>query len=428
MGGGSRADIISLIILRPLSAITLVWFALTLKPEAWREIRIPLVLLGFAALLAILQLVPLPPALWHSLPGRSLISQEDVLVGFGDIWRPISLNPDGTLNALYSLFVPFSILLGFAGLDASGRRIVPQVLLALVAISILLSILQITGGQNSKSYLYAITNFGMMVGLFANRNHNALFIACALPLLALLARKWVQSVHGMRSPKVMIGSVAAIGVLPVLAVVGSRIALVAGLAGFIFAGYLFLRGNDRLAKPLRRYRKWVVVGAAALIVIITSVVLTFGNAAQRIGAMDVSEIRFAIWHASWAVMAHYFPVGSGFGSFDAVYRAGEPLSTIGPSYINHAHNDFLEIAIEGGLPGLVLLAAAIGCLAVRVVKITRSRPHVKSTALAGLAIIVILLIGSTTDYPLRVPSLMALLAIASAWVWDAHVQTRAAWR
>ncbi len=428
IGGGSRADIISLVILRPLSAVAAVWFALTLRRDAWKDIRIPVGLLSAMIALVALQLLPLPPDLWHSFPGRSLVVREDTLVGFGNIWRPLSLSPDATANSFYSLLTPLSVLLGFAGLDTAGKRVVPRILLALAGFSILLSLLQLLGGQRSAFYLYSVTNRGLMVGLFANRNHNALFIACALPLLALLGRRWLQSPGGIRSPKIMIGFVAAIGVLPVLAVIGSRIALAAGLVGFVLAAYLFLRGNEWLAGALKRYRRWVVLAGTALIAATAFVVLTFGSAAQRIGSVDVSEIRFAIWRASWVVVERYFPVGSGFGSFDRVYRAGEPLSTIGPSYINHAHNDFLEIIIEGGLLALLLLAAAIALFVLRAVKIVRTQGQSKSAALAGFTIIVILLIGSTTDYPLRVPSLMSLLAIASAWFWSVRADARAAWR
>jgi O-antigen ligase len=428
LGGGSRTDILSLVILRPLSAVAAVWFALSLRREDWKSIKIPLTILGGMIVLVALQLLPLPPNLWHSFPGRSLVAREDILVGFGDIWRPLSLSPDATTNSFYSLLTPLSVLFGFAGLDTAGKRGVTRILLALVGFSVLISLLQLLGGQRSAFYLYSVTNRGLMVGLFANRNHNALFIACALPLLALLGRRWVQSPGGTKSPKVMIGSVAAIGVLPVLAAVGSRIAFVAGLVGFVFAAYLFLRGNEWMTGMLKRYRRWVLLAGAALIAATALVVLTFGNAAQRIGSVDASEIRFAIWRASWAVLERYFPVGAGFGSFDPVYRAGEPLSTIGPSYINHAHNDFLEVIVEGGLFALLLLAAAIVLFVLKAVRLVRGQGQPKSTALAGFTMIVLLLIGSTTDYPLRVPSLMSLMAIASAWFWGARIDAGAAWR
>jgi O-antigen ligase len=226
----------------------------------------------------------------------------------------------------------------------------------------------------------------------------------------------------------MIGLVAAIAVLPLLGAVGSRTALAAGVPAFAISAYLLLRDNERIKKLMKRHRKiavaisLVVLGATALVVI------TFGSAAQRIGAIDVSEIRFNIWRASWNVMARYFPVGSGFGSFDAVYRAGEPLTTLGPYYINHAHNDFLELALEGGVLALGILILGIIWFAVRTMRVISARRQPKSLALAGVAIIVVLLIGSTTDYPLRVPSLMAVMAIALVWLSEAGLRTRALWR
>src|SRR3546814_10933219 len=60
-------------------------------------------LLLATVLLVLLQLVPLPPAIWTALPGR------DVLLGAlpGEaVWRPGSIVPSATINAASSLIVP----------------------------------------------------------------------------------------------------------------------------------------------------------------------------------------------------------------------------------------------------------------------------------------------------------------------------------
>ena len=51
---------------------------------------------------------------------------------------------------------------------------------------------------------------------------------------------------------------------------------------------------------------------------------------------------------------HYAPFGGGFGSFEAAYKIVEPVNLLSLQYLNHAHNDYLELAIEAGLPGLAL--------------------------------------------------------------------------
>jgi O-antigen ligase len=111
----------------------------------------------------------------------------------------------------------------------------------------------------------------------------------------------------------------------------------------------------------------------------------------------------------------YFPVGTGFGSFDPVFRLHEPFDLLKPSYFNHAHNDFLEIILNGGLPGALLLMGAIAWWAIRSVNAWRGG---STTARLGSATVFLILVASVSDYPLRTPQMMAVLAIAALWMGD----------
>lgn len=49
------------------------------------------------------------------------------------------------------------------------------------------------------------------------------------------------------------------------------------------------------------------------------------------------------------------PAGSGLGSYREVYRLFESPSEVNSTFVNHAHNDYLELAVELGLPGVLLM-------------------------------------------------------------------------
>ena len=49
---------------------------------------------GAVLLLPALQLVPLAPSVWHSLPGREGVAQIDAGLGL-NIWRPLTLDIEG---------------------------------------------------------------------------------------------------------------------------------------------------------------------------------------------------------------------------------------------------------------------------------------------------------------------------------------------
>ena len=76
-GGGSRADITSLIVLRPVAILTLAYALWRLPRE---EIRNHRLLLGFiAASIAVvtIQLIPFPPSIWTRFPGHDAITEID---------------------------------------------------------------------------------------------------------------------------------------------------------------------------------------------------------------------------------------------------------------------------------------------------------------------------------------------------------------
>ena len=51
----------------------------------------------------------------------------------------------------------------------------------------------------------------------------------------------------------------------------------------------------------------------------------------------------------------HIALGSGVGSFQRVYRHFEDHSAVTRTFANHAHNDYLELALETGIPGILLL-------------------------------------------------------------------------
>jgi len=117
------------------------------------------------------------------------------------------------------------------------------------------------------------------------------------------------------------------------------------------------------------------------------------------------------------MVATYFPVGTGIGSFNPLFRIHEPFGLLKPTFFNHAHNDLLEVALDAGLPGLVLLAAAIGWWGWASVAAWRTASK-RAAVLPRLGSILLLLIiaASVFDYPVRTPMVMAVTIIAGVWL------------
>jgi O-antigen ligase len=113
----------------------------------------------------------------------------------------------------------------------------------------------------------------------------------------------------------------------------------------------------------------------------------------------------------------YFPVGSGFGGFDQTFRLHEPFALLMPTYFNHAHNDFQEIALDGGLPAILLLGAATVWWAIASLRAWRAGPEAQHILpKLGSAMLLLVFVASLVDYPARTPMIMAMIVIAAVWL------------
>jgi O-antigen ligase len=103
------------------------------------------------------------------------------------------------------------------------------------------------------------------------------------------------------------------------------------------------------------------------------------------------------------------------GSFVPVFVAAERLEVVDPSFPNRAHNDFLELALEAGLPGLVLLAVLTGWLALRWTRRLRAADSTAERAelLFAGATLAVFGLHAVVDYPLRSMALAALAGVAT---------------
>lgn len=422
-GGGSRADITSLVFLRPVAFALLAYAILSLPGQAVVRARGPMLLLAAFAMLIGLQLVPVPPAVWGALPQREIFSQmyEDAQVALP--WQPLGLAPSRGLNALMALAVPAGVLLLQSGLSAGRRRQVYLAILGGVAFSAVWGLLQILGPANGPLYTFRITNSGLPVGFFANRNHQGLAISFGI----LLSFYWFASSLANRRLTSLVAAAAGglvIVLLMFLLVVGSRAGLLLGTA-MLGPGALMVvraleirrRPNDPTIWSNRTYR----TGFAAFIASVATVfagALVFSRSLafdRLVGKSMGDELRAEVLPALLNLTGKYLPLGTGFGAFEGAYRRAEPLHLLSPSYLNHAHNDWIEIVIEGGIPAILLMVAFAAWFTRRAVPIVfAKRAEFNFEAFTAVVIIVACGIASLVDYPLRVPTLAAVFAIACA--------------
>ncbi|MXP40280.1 hypothetical protein GRI75_01305 [Altererythrobacter soli] len=416
-GGASRNDVASLLVLQPLAVICAGTFLMTPGPMRWAAIKVPMLLLGALAATMIIQLVPLPPSIWSNLPGHGSFTEIAGIVGIEQPWRPISLTPDRTLASLVGLVTPFAVLVGLASVPVENTWKVLPLLIGATALSALLALAQLAGGQSSPLYFFDVTNQGSAVGFLANRNHQAVLIAITWPMLAVWAS--VPTEPKQAAVKRWIAVSLAVFFLPMLIVTGSRAGLIVGTFGLVFSLLLWKRLLPK--RSLGRWNRLLIPGilAIALCVIGATIALSRDVAVQRLTGISFSEESRLQYLPTLLDMARdFFPVGAGFGSFEALFRFYEPLELLRPLYLNHAHNDLVELVISGGLPVTLVLVSLLLWVGIRAITVLRASEGSRALAYGrlGLLIVISMLVSSLVDYPLRTPLMSAIFAVACGWL------------
>lgn len=371
-----------------------------------------------AAMLAVIifQLIPLPPSVWSALPGRGEVAHGFDLLGQRRPWLPLSLAPYDTMTSAQWLLPPLAILAGVLRLGAFREIWMTIGIVVAAFLGVFLGALQLASIDDLTApwYFYSGTHFGAAVGFFANSNHMAILLVATLPFLVAMYGDRRGSDPSQRA-RASAGQVAILGGFMVVVFVG--IALNGSLAGValgvvVLAASAFVRA--RLDQPRARWGL-ASVGLGGLVAITAMVASPPQNNLTTTGVQNDNLSRYTSFNNSLRATADHFPAGSGVGSFVDVYPAYENPSWVDRWYVNHVHNDYIEVALETGLPGIFLIMAFVAWWMQRVVVIWRSRSidhFARAATIASAAI----MLHSLVDFPLRTTSISALFAFCVALI------------
>jgi O-antigen ligase len=408
LGGGSslfpaNEMIVELVGVAVLTAVLIKWRRDRMGPDAVA----PLILLGLLVALVLAQLVPLPPSLWMALPGRELVAETARQIGEAGRWRPISLDPEQTIRTSLALIPPVAMFLAGLGQSTRDHERLLWVVLVMALGGFLLGLLQIVSGGSASLYFYESAHQGLPTGVFANRNHQGALLLVGMLVTATLfgGRPGDRRMAGLVAGALIL--LFAFGVIAT----GSRTAAALAPIALIGSALLFFQ-------PRPGRRSWMIGGAVGgLAAAGLGALVAFGGADifDRLSARfsQDREARFEFWPDVIYAIQQYFPFGSGLGTFETVFRAAERLAIVSTHYVNHAHSDYLEIAVEAGLFGAALVAFFLIWLAWQGFRAWRSdgaRLAVRMGRLASIGI-VLLMLHCTVDYPLRTISLATVFAL-----------------
>lgn len=405
-GTGADANFRTLFICIAASAL----LASSLVSGGWEAFRklpgLAQVALVLIPCVPLLQLVPLPPGVWSALPGREAAKSVFALIGATDEWHPLTLTPRSTLFALLMLLAPYAAFFAALTLDDEAQKRSMALFVALAGLSILVGLVQV-GSRGASLDFYNTAHRGHLIGFFANRNHEALMLAIAAVFGVALVTQSVKN----RLAALAWSAILSITFLGATIATSSRAGMALAILGLLIISYiLFSRQISR--------KQWIWLVAGLLFIGAILYLLSISRVAEQAIArynMVHDDDRWTIWRLTWPLVGQYAPWGSGLGSFVPAYTAIEALDNVAPSYINRAHNDYLETLIETGVPGMAVLAIFGLALASRGVAAMRKKVRLGVLGLpAGIGILLTAL-HSFVDYPLRSPAIAVIFAIMLAF-------------
>jgi len=403
--GGSSVAYGGNLLLQLLGIAMLFWALAADKPAEITPAGRELVALILLLLLVIaIQLIPLPPELWTKLPGREDAAEAYRLVGQPQPWLPISLAPYQTVSSSIWLLPPIAIVISYLRLGAYRRAWTAWLLIGVTIAAVLLGTLQIVGGPDWQ--LHQITNDGTMTGFFANSNHMATLLLVTMPFAAALFARAKRENRKNRAGVLIATGLAATFVLMGLAILNSLAGL-ALMVPVVAASLLMIRFDRRRVPGWC----WGLVAAAGAASAASALAAPMGHDLLQAKPLTEPITRYGAWPTTSRAAADFAPLGSGIGTFVNVYPRYENPALVDGTYMNHAHNDYLELALETGAPGLALLGAFMLWWSRRALAVWRSAQHADGFARAATIASAAILIHSSVDYPLRMTAISALLAL-----------------
>lgn len=271
--------------------------------------------------------------------------------------------------------------------------------------------------------LWRVGGAGAWLPVTISDNQVAQFLAMALPIN--LATLWLALRERWVLPAGL-GGLALLSGVAVLVLSGSRGAGLGLVGATVIAGYFWLRTVVRRRTQRRTTVIWFMDGAMLLLVVAAIALFAMVVASPSLDAqLGISAMggsafsRIDLWRNSLPLIDDYFFTGSGLGTAAMVYATYAYLLHV--PYLFHAHNFYLQVGLEQGVPALLAWLLMIGALFGYAAPLLRFADEIGRTLLlGGIAAVTAGLVHGLFEADLYYSGLAPLFFVApAALLWCA---------
>jgi len=404
-------------IMEILTALALFSFIISLiqKKTDIHEVPGIVPLLVFLAYI-LFQLLPLPPFMVEFLsPTAFSIQKNAFALTDTHSWMTLSLNHKAGLSEFfrYGTYIMFYLLTVQILKEKETLQAMVLVITIFGGLLAFSSILQFYLTRDMALWFRFVPKNAIVFGPYVNHNHYAGLMEMIFPVVLALSffyrprigkTSFLKGIAEILSQEkanihILIGT-SALLILVSIFVSLSRGAMISTAISLILFFFLLLK------RRISRGNTVLVIGIAVLA---SFAIGWFGwdQILDRFAKLKntqgvVYEARLDFWKDSHRIIKDFKLTGSGLGTFAHIYPPYKSL--VGDRILTHAHNDYLELLVEGGFISLGLIAAFLIAWFRKTYKTFLQRRDAFSIYLymGSLTALAAILIHSFTDFNMHI--------------------------
>ncbi len=437
-----------------VSIIALLWILKVILKKSYKIGFSPLHLFALLFIfLVILQLTPLPPKLLDVVSPKTYWLYSETIPGYDghnmkiknledrffsldntnpeaqQLWKPVSINPyktKGMLFKIISYFLAFLIVMEHFRSSQKTDKLI-KTLLVVGTFQAFYGLLEYLSGHQQIFFYKKIYNLESATGTFVNPNHFAGCLEMILPIafgmfFYRLRRSrsepltFKEKFISLSQPSKLINFLIFLSVIIIfsgLLLSYSRTGIIVCSSSLVFLS-LFILFSHRRGKM-----KLTII--ILLVILLVSPFLDFGLNKMKDRFSNIKKeftpegSRVDVWYDSLHAFPSFFLFGSGLRTFEEVFTLYASKDR-GVRY-DFAHNDYIQILIETGAIGFILVLCSLIFLVIISYKKIKKYKNRRQPIFFGLfASFIAILIHEVTDFNLYIYSNGLLFSVVLALI------------
>ncbi len=387
-----------------------------------RALRVPAVLFVLVVVWGLVQISGWTPASWASSLSAS------ATLGLPETGNAVAFDSEQQWTALMRLLTyagVFVLAAVFGNHVRDARRLLASIVVVATLMTIYSMIAEALNGQARFTGIAIWVPFDQAFsGAFVNGNNYAMYAGLSMMTALVLAfqppsrrhdrmsaaERWrgrLAVLSGVRGMWFALATILFVGVL----LSGSRAGTMSLVLALMTMVAFYVRGVTRTML--------LILTPFAILILVVLIPSGYKLVDKTMVLLAEDNPRDLLYQVTLGAIAQRPAIGWGMNSFEEVYSVFQPLSMVG-NY-DKAHNTYLELAFDLGVPMAAALVLAVAWIAGRcsIGFATRGRDR----ELAALGVFGTVLVGSHSllDFGLQIPAItctyMSLLGVAWAQSW-----------